>query len=1325
MRASTPLRDFGGSADELPSFYSHRTSNDSNISSIHFGADESRRDSKTYDNQLKEQISHWLYEMPIDLDTSENRDEFLGVLISLLHKRRPSDENMKKDIIDWLGKHLKDQEYRQNMPEMADKLINRLRRLPPPQRMQSPLQGSMHLNISVQNRPYTEPIKKEVLNWVNKLPIDLKNDPELRDLMVNELVSEIVDRQVYLENNPSKALSENEENEYIEYQIYRWLFKLPSDVVSPAQLVERYGSIVSELVSKIRQHTNTILPYAEQVEKEIGDWLKNIPKSVQMTGNVKERQTMAGELAKKIEQLQKGTDVVRKIDNEIEEWVKKIIKLPKGQAKVIESIESLKTIIRQIPYHADQAGSVNRSSFMKYTKKLEGNINEWLNNLPVQPNLNPNFDTEKPRLIKDLAVKLCDIYGKYESVQQEDFMKNKIVEEVADWLKHVPLDPTRASQKERERFAEYMYNAVKNVCLMSGGENLYNANSGPSSQETPWSGSLNQSNQIHRQLNPQEAAQLLSQEIANWCDELPIIEDAEKGVKREAILLDLVFKIFRKVYQLASHPATANDDVLFNTVLLEVLNKMLDILPQNNELMKIKRPMAEKLVKKIAQYKHCFRPEVADPEINLSINQSQVQPGVNDKLYENIIAWCKHWASFTPELPQEQLFQQQTEMVFGIFKKLFELADMKLISDDPRLTQDLICEEIERLIDNYPKNDKLEAKKHQLALMITNTLYHFRHIFTAGRSGYEQRESVPVQNTDNTSNYVRPSAFLEATDFGGSPRQGIPGRVGHEYSVNTEQFSLLGMSPVDASHWSARNIDAIPEQFRVGTPAHTSFRGTQEHVSFRPRSQSESKKLLSEEIVQWCNQLPVPSQSEREQLQVDLLFKVFRKAFQIAHDPAIFNNNAVFEELIQQEITALLNSVPIDQEMKYRYANELAKKIGAYKDCFLPSDRGQQQTSGRPCGSSLCGTPAGYQTFQDNAPFSSSHYRPALEGSIRSGGHQQSMYENTRIEQPLQDADFTSLYSTRISRSNMDADQFRQSNILSSPPAQMTSLRPNYAPSIPTTPNYDLFEGQVPFASSHRPNEQSFQNPRLQQCHSECQRKGNTQLSKTIAGISTGDSGVQRSPYDFRTQTQTRPNSANASKNFQLRENPRIALNDSQIPGTSGQRGIETANLYGEAQGISRSMRDRSRHGTIERSINIEGNIQGSPNEELQSSWQPRTRSKTTSSYPARSISMDDLAPEGFSTPVSQPIPNRMPQRPTKRTRGTPIEEYEDDEDYDGNALRLKCQCKDVTIRGSGTRSVGVCLRPSCLSCNINSAMTQCPRCCGVHCPFPSFLYFR
>ncbi|CAG9794262.1 unnamed protein product [Diatraea saccharalis] len=103
-------------------------------------------------------------------------------------------------------------------------------------------------DILANQERYSKRLVKEIDEWLNNLKIPQIHDRGFREVVVNDLAGDIVDRLKYLELNPSCKGTENSELDQLRYQIFKWVNKLVGEehketLEHASELMDRIRSI--------------------------------------------------------------------------------------------------------------------------------------------------------------------------------------------------------------------------------------------------------------------------------------------------------------------------------------------------------------------------------------------------------------------------------------------------------------------------------------------------------------------------------------------------------------------------------------------------------------------------------------------------------------------------------------------------------------------------------------------------------------------------------------------------------------------------------------------------------------------------------------------------------------------------------------------------------------------------------------------------------------------------------------------------------------------------------------------------------------------------
>ncbi|KAJ8704697.1 hypothetical protein PYW07_011885 [Mythimna separata] len=90
--------------------------------------------------------------------------------------------------------------------------------------------------VKLTDSQFFDKVADSVAAWVENIPVDM--DPEIRNAVIDDLISDIVDRHKYLQMNPDKKFSDEDEIENLRFQVFKRLDKVlePGSGVTPSVL---------------------------------------------------------------------------------------------------------------------------------------------------------------------------------------------------------------------------------------------------------------------------------------------------------------------------------------------------------------------------------------------------------------------------------------------------------------------------------------------------------------------------------------------------------------------------------------------------------------------------------------------------------------------------------------------------------------------------------------------------------------------------------------------------------------------------------------------------------------------------------------------------------------------------------------------------------------------------------------------------------------------------------------------------------------------------------------------------------------------------------
>ncbi|XP_026736536.1 uncharacterized protein LOC113500064 isoform X3 [Trichoplusia ni] len=73
---------------------------------------------------------------------------------------------------------------------------------------------------------YSKQVVRHITDWFDGLNLPNMKEPEFKEVVINDLAGDIIDRHKYLELNPESRSTREDEVEHLRYQIFKWINKL-------------------------------------------------------------------------------------------------------------------------------------------------------------------------------------------------------------------------------------------------------------------------------------------------------------------------------------------------------------------------------------------------------------------------------------------------------------------------------------------------------------------------------------------------------------------------------------------------------------------------------------------------------------------------------------------------------------------------------------------------------------------------------------------------------------------------------------------------------------------------------------------------------------------------------------------------------------------------------------------------------------------------------------------------------------------------------------------------------------------------------------------
>ncbi|KAL4712172.1 hypothetical protein ACJJTC_011033 [Scirpophaga incertulas] len=258
---------------------------------------------------------------------------------------------------------------------------------------------------------YRHQLADTINNWLHSLPIDLASEEinSFKNAMIKDLVEEIVEHHKYLQFNNRAQTSDEEEFEYLKYQVFRLLNKSP-------HITQLVTSKINELMKHIKD-----LP---------------VPQLVKFKKKYKVTQT-----------LNNNIDVHPKIESTIESLLRQVVnnwvrdlpfKIGQSSDNIKKDVDAFTTITKEI-IDIPILNNLN-----KVKADLEEQIQKFLEGLPILKNLSHQ------NLVLDLSSKILELINTNldqdtnltNEVSTESLTKissNNCYEDIKNWCDKLPI----------------------------------------------------------------------------------------------------------------------------------------------------------------------------------------------------------------------------------------------------------------------------------------------------------------------------------------------------------------------------------------------------------------------------------------------------------------------------------------------------------------------------------------------------------------------------------------------------------------------------------------------------------------------------------------------------------------------------------------------------------------------------------------------------------------------------------------------------------------------------------------------------------------------
>ncbi|KAJ0170135.1 hypothetical protein K1T71_014063 [Dendrolimus kikuchii] len=299
---------------------------------------------------------------------------------------------------------------------------------------------------------YNDKLTNIISNWIEGFPI--KIDEKFKIEMTKDLVSDILDRQKYLQLNPTTKTSDREELEHLNYQVFRWLNNLPGAGNKIAE--ETFDSILEEwfanLSLKSRKTCFEII--------EVGRFKADFKCRLEHLHRALNKEAMRVEIRKFL--LNFPLDPAKNNDEYINEKINELMELLEsvpwvsdsgmyGDSAKLVHLKDSREINRTSVEDLSSSKQVNLSlqsirppsSFRKSCNILSDYIMVWFNSLPIITDSSEQGEDMKA-LKQSLASQLMNKIGEMninQDIFNDDYLYEEILkDEIESLLNELPMN---------------------------------------------------------------------------------------------------------------------------------------------------------------------------------------------------------------------------------------------------------------------------------------------------------------------------------------------------------------------------------------------------------------------------------------------------------------------------------------------------------------------------------------------------------------------------------------------------------------------------------------------------------------------------------------------------------------------------------------------------------------------------------------------------------------------------------------------------------------------------------------------------------------------
>ncbi|XP_053621132.1 uncharacterized protein LOC128681357 [Plodia interpunctella] len=560
-------------------------------------------------NEFNSAISQWVSdisdEMKQEYLDNNKKIQIVNDLADKILKKGKLGQNIDDEIIGWLTCIVRNTNQA-NIKNLSDNLKQRLIAKGLIKEIADATSQSMSGIQQDTNQFLEENLSSGVIDWLKSLPLYQRrtsNEKRIQESIVQDIVKDI----------QNLILSPSDETDFdvqILQMVKKHIEKFPMDkeLKSDNAHIEKVAAQLVDYLNNMQLFDNissrqSIHPL-EYLVSTVNDWMNTIPID-SSNFDPKQIDEVKMNFLNRLNLLLK--DSSQQNDQIIKDEIKRVLEtLPIARTKfndpkfINSKTEELFSRILGTPFLSKPSRpTINRDL-------VDSAVQDWSTKLPFQPGKSRNSVTDKiQNFTSDISNMLQNT-----KVTAVDNYKDNLLDKTVDFLKQLPIQ--NLPPDELKSLANELLKIIKNKAA---------------------------------DLSPKpvsrSAADTLYDNIATWCDDLPISEGntPEEKERVNTIKQNLASKLVNKIGELNMNPEIFNDDFLYNHLLQQEIDDLLNDLPPSPEITNNLPSIKENLMMKIREAKEKTKDELA--------GQTYKQ-----QLRETISKSLPYDANLTPEGPE-------------------------------------------------------------------------------------------------------------------------------------------------------------------------------------------------------------------------------------------------------------------------------------------------------------------------------------------------------------------------------------------------------------------------------------------------------------------------------------------------------------------------------------------------------------------------------------------------------------------------------------------------------------------------------------------------